>query len=90
MERDLLYEENENTLGSRYIINNHDNSNILKYTLHRKQSLRARASLINMDRCTAAPWQKGITDNLNKIELSPLPGLEWQYLSVVIINKTLF
>ena len=35
---------------------------------------------------TAAPRQKGITDNFVKIELSPLPGPEWQYLSVGIIK----
>ena len=37
-------------------------------------------------RITAAPRQKGITNNFVKIELSPLPGPEWQYLSVGIIK----
>ena len=36
---------------------------------------------------SAAPRQKGITDNFVKIELAPLPGPEWQYLSVRIIKK---
>ena len=31
---------------------------------------------------TAIQRQKGIADNFVKIELSPLPGPEWQYLSV--------
>ena len=35
---------------------------------------------------TAPQWQKGITDNFVKIELSPLLGPEWQYLSVGIIK----
>ena len=35
---------------------------------------------------TAVPRQKGITDNFVKIELSPLPGPEWQYFSVGIIK----
>ena len=35
---------------------------------------------------TAAPRQKGITDNFVKIELSPLSGPEWQYLSEEIIK----
>ena len=34
----------------------------------------------------AAPWQKGITDNFVKIELSQVLGPEWQYLSVEIIK----
>ena len=35
---------------------------------------------------TAPQWQKGITDNFVKIELSPLLGPEWQYLSLGIIK----
>ena len=35
---------------------------------------------------TAPQWQKGITDNFVKIELSPLLRPEWQYLSVEIIK----
>ena len=34
----------------------------------------------------AVQRQKGITDNFVKIELSPLPGPEWQYLSVQTIK----
>ena len=35
---------------------------------------------------TAAPRQKGITDNFVKIELPPLQGPEPQYISVGIIK----
>ena len=36
---------------------------------------------------SAVQRQKGITDNFFKIELLPLPGPEWQYLSVEIIKQ---
>ena len=42
--------------------------------------------LVKEEKYAAASRQKGITDNFVKIELSPLPGPEWQYLSVQIIK----
>ena len=43
-------------------------------------------TLIMLTIYTATPRQKGITDNFVKTELAPLPGPEWQYLSVGIIK----